>query len=128
MLFIQQMGKFGYLLIMLSIVILALAIKKSADLFMRKNPSLYQLEKGLHGILFWGVIAAVLGVLGQISGIYNALHAIVRATEINPRIVYMGFAQSFTTTLYGLTTLVLSAVIWFALYSRYKKLEGKMSG
>ena len=127
MLFIQQMGKFGYLLIILSIVVVALAVKKSIDLFMRKDLGPYQLEKGLHGILFWGVIAAVLGILGQISGIYNALHAIVRATEIDPRIIYMGFAESFTTTLYGLTTLVLSAVIWFALYARYKKLRGKMS-
>jgi biopolymer transport protein ExbB/TolQ len=122
------MGKFGILLIVLSVVIVALAIKKSIDLYMRKDLNLHQLEGGLHGILFWGAISAVLGVLGQISGIYNALHAIVRATEIDPRIIFMGFAESFTTTLYGLTTLVLSAVIWFTLYTRYKKLEGKMSG
>jgi biopolymer transport protein ExbB/TolQ len=128
MLFIQQMGKFGILLIILSVVIVALAVKKSIDLFMRRDLDLHQLEKGLHGILFWGVIASVLGVLGQISGIYNALHAIIRATEIDPRIVFMGFAESFTTTLYGLTTLLISAVIWFTLYTRYKKLEGKMSG
>lgn len=128
MLFIQQMGKFGILLIILSVVIVALAVKKSIDLFMRRDLDLHQLEKGLHGILFWGVIASVLGVLGQISGIYNALHAIIKATEIDPRIVFMGFAESFTTTLYGLTTLLISAVIWFTLYTRYKKLEGKMSG
>ena len=128
MLFIQQMGKFGILLIVLSAVIAALAIKKTVDLFARKNLGRHQLESGLHGILFWGVIAGVLGVLGQISGIYNALHAIIRATEISPRVIFMGVAESFTTTLYGLTTLVLSAVIWFGLYTRYKKLEERMSG
>jgi biopolymer transport protein ExbB/TolQ len=124
LLFIKQMGPFGYLMIIISIVIAALAIKKATDLFRGGDRSAAELESGLHAILFWGVISAVLGVLGQISGIYNALNAIYRASEIDPRIVFMGFAESFTTTLYGLTTMLISAVIWFALFMRYRKLVG----
>lgn len=128
LLFIKQMGPFGFLMIIISVVIAALAIKKAADLFARKGLAPADLERGLHAILFWGVIAAVLGFLGQISGIYNALNAIVRATEISPRVIYMGFAESFTTTLYGLWVLLLSAVVWFVLFTRYKRLtEAKTS-
>jgi biopolymer transport protein ExbB/TolQ len=121
-LFIKQMGPFGFLMIIISIVIAVLSIKKAIDLFGSKDRPAADLERGLHAILFWGMIAAVLGILGQISGIYNALNAISMATEINPRIAYMGFAESFTTTLYGLTTLLISAIIWFALFMRYRKL------
>jgi biopolymer transport protein ExbB/TolQ len=125
LLFIKQMGPFGFLMIIISVVIAALAIKKAIDLFAGKDRAPAVLERGLHAILFWGVIAAVLGVLGQISGIYNALNAIYRATEIDPRIIYMGFAESFTTTLYGLWVLLLSAIIWFALFMKYKRLVGR---
>ena len=128
LLFIRQMGPFGYLMIIISVVIGVLAIKKAIDLFARKGCAAADLERGLHAILFWGVVEAILGVLGQISGIYNALNAIYRATEIDPRIIYMGFAESFTTTLYGLWTLLLSAIIWFALYMRYRKLTAVKGG
>ena len=124
LLFIKQMGPFGFLMIIISVVIAALAIKKAVDLFARKDRAPADLERGLHAILFWGIIAAVLGVLGQISGIYNALNAIVRATEISPRVIYTGFAESFTTTLYGLWVVLLSAIVWFALFMRYKRLTG----
>ncbi len=122
LLYIKQMGPFGILMIIISIVIAALAIKKGIDLFGGRDRAAADLERGLHAILFWGIISSVLGVLGQISGIYNALNAIYRAKEIDPRIIYMGFAESFTTTLYGLWTLLLSAIVWFALFMRYKRL------
>ena len=122
LIFIKQMGPFGYLMIIISIVIAALAIKKAADLFSGRERAEADLERGLHAILFWGVIAAVLGILGQVTGIYNALNAIYRATEIDPRIIFMGFAESFTTTLYGLTTLLVSAIVWFILYTRYRRI------
>lgn len=126
LLYIKQMGPFGILMIIISVVIAALAVKKAIDLFVRKDRAGADLERGLHAILFWGIITSVLGVLGQITGIYNALNAIIGATEISPRLVYMGFAESFTTTLYGLWTLFLSAIIWFSLFTRFKRLrEGK---
>ena len=125
LLYIKQMGPFGILMIIISVVIAALSIKKAIDLFAGKDRPAADLERGLHAILFWGIIASVLGVLGQLSGIYNALNAISKATEISPRIVYMGFAESFTTTLYGLWTLFLASIIWFALFMKYKRLAGR---
>lgn len=125
--FIRSMGPFGILEIILLIVIAVLAIKKAVDLFFRARLDAAALESGLHAILFWGVIAAVLGVLGQVSGIYRALNIIVSAKEIDPKIVAMGFAESFTTTIFGLALLVVAAVIWFALFARYKRLTASGS-
>jgi len=121
------MGPFGILEIILLIVIAVLAIKKAVDLFFRARLDAAALESGLHAILFWGVIAAVLGVLGQVSGIYRALNVIASAKEIDPKIVAMGFAESFTTTIFGLALFVVAAVIWFALFARYKRLTASRS-
>jgi hypothetical protein len=120
--FIVSMGTYGIIEIVLLVVIAVLAIKKTIDLFVRRGLDAAGLERGLHAILFWGVIALAAGVLGQVSGIYRALNVIVNATEINPKIVAMGFAQSFTTTIFGLALFVVAAVIWFALYTQYKRL------
>ncbi len=125
--FIRSMGPFGILEIILLIVIAVLAIKKAVDLFFRARLDAAALESGLHAILFWGVIAAVLGVLGQVSGIYRALNVIASAKEIDPKIVAMGFAESFTTTIFGLALFVVAAVIWFALFARYKRLTASRS-
>lgn len=38
-----------------------------------------ELPQRLNTILFWGIIAAVTGLLGQYSGMYNGLNAIAQA-------------------------------------------------
>jgi hypothetical protein len=125
--FIRSMGSFGILEIILLAVIAILAIKKTIDLFGRTHLEPAALENGLHAILFWGVIALVSGVLGQVSGIYRALNVIVNAKEISPKMVAMGFAESFTTTIFGLSLFLVAAVIWFALFTRYKRLTAAKS-
>ncbi len=92
--FFMQMGVFGYPLVILSIVVVALAVKKAVDLFGRRDLTPVQMENGLQAILFWGAVTAVLGVLGQITGIYNALSVIAYAREISPQVTAMGFAES----------------------------------
>ena len=120
--FLRSMGPYSILEVILLAVIAVLAIKKTIDLFGRKNLDATGLKSGLHAILFWGVIALAVGVLGQMTGIYLALNVIATAKAIDPKLVAMGFAQSFTTTIFGLAVFLFAAVIWFALLMRYKRL------
>ncbi|MBN1827248.1 MAG: MotA/TolQ/ExbB proton channel family protein [Candidatus Eisenbacteria bacterium] len=115
-------GFWGWPLLAMAVAVLILSIKKAVDLFGGAGRSRARLERGLHSILFWGCLSAVTGVLGQISGIYNAVNIIVRAEAISPRVIAMGLAESFTSTLFGLTTLVFAALFWFVLYSRFRRL------
>lgn len=120
--FFKSMGPYGPLLIIVALAIIVLVIKKVIDLYVKKDLSPHKLESGLHAILFWGAICAILGILGQITGIYRSLNVIIRATEISPNVVAQGFAESFTTTIFGLEILVVSAIAWFILLCRYRKL------
>jgi biopolymer transport protein ExbB/TolQ len=54
--------------------------------------------------------------------VYRALNVISTAREIDAKIVAMGFAESLTTTIFGLVVLVVSAIIWFVLFARCRKL------
>jgi biopolymer transport protein ExbB/TolQ len=112
-------------MLILLIVVIVLTVKKFAHLYGGGERSERELEEGLHAILFWGVISFVVGVLGQASGIYYALQAISRASQISPQATAQGFAQSFTSTIFGLAILLVSAILWMILYARFKKLTAK---
>lgn len=77
------------------------------------------LEGKINAVLFWGGIGAVMGILGQCSGLYLGVRAILGAAEIDPNVVAEGFAISFLPTLFGLMLLLGSALAWFLLRSIY---------
>jgi len=119
--FFHAGGVFMYPLLAIAIAEIALILRHVFALRAgRPAPSL-GVAHGVHAILFWGVIALVIGVLGQSTGLYNALTAISRASEISPHIVAQGIAQSFTTTLAGFMILLGSAIAWLVLVHRYRR-------
>jgi hypothetical protein len=52
----------------------------------------------------------------------NALRELVQVHESPFRKFLSRFSESFTTTIFGLIMLLISGIIWFVLFSRYKKL------
>jgi biopolymer transport protein ExbB/TolQ len=110
-------GPFGILLLLLATIILVLSIVTAIRMNNRGTVGEHKFKNGLNGILFWGCISAVLGLLGQFSGLWRALGVISKATVISPKLVAIGLMESFSTTIMGLVILVISAVIWFTLRS-----------
>lgn len=121
--FFQKCGPYGWLLLAMTVTNTVLFILTLMKLLGDRKGPAPGLQHRLNAILFWGVIAAVTGLLGQYHGIYNALNAIIRATEISPSVIAMGFAESFTTTLWGLVLCVVSAVVWMLLSGPVRKLD-----
>lgn len=70
---------------------------------------------GIDGVLFWGVYASVLGVLGTVVGITIAAQAVEAVGEVPVRLVSGGIKVALTTTIYGFLILLLAAPIWFGL-------------
>jgi len=71
----------------------------------------------LPGILFFGSLAFVLGVLGQIIGLYSAFIGIEQMGEVSQAMLASGLKVSSITTLYGFLALIISSICWFALRS-----------
>ena len=118
--FIQTSGPYGLLILLLALINLILVIYRASQLVKGVAPP--GVESRLNSILFWGGVCAVLGLLGQATGMYNGLSAISRAREIAPSVVFQGLAESFTTTLMGFGVLVLSAVAWLALRTWHRRM------
>ncbi len=113
--FIRSAGSWGILLTILLAVIIVLIVRKALEIARNKQVKSIDLEQSIHTILFWGGFSALLGIYGQLTGIYIALKVIIGASAVSPQIIAMGLAESFTSTLFGLGNLILASLAWFFL-------------
>ncbi len=60
-----------------------------------------------------GLFAMIIGILGQLIGLYDAFAAIEKMGEISPSMVYGGIKVSIITTLYGIFIYLVSLILWF---------------
>jgi len=118
----MQGGFYMWPLLLFAIIILVLSIKKIIDLFFNPTLSHVKLESGINSILFWGGMSVLIGFLGHYHGMYLAMQAISRASDISPAIVAMGYGVSLISVLFGLLILLFSSIIWFVFRWRFKQL------
>jgi len=80
----------------------------------QNNPQ--KLKRTNDSILFFGSLAFLIGVTGQIVGGIAAFDSIqsMGVANIDPRYIAGGFKVSFIPTIFGLMLLILSAILWFA--------------
>ncbi len=103
-------------LLMLSLVIVILSLKKFVDLFIKKRLSQTKLEHGLNAILFWGAISALLGFLFHYLGLFQAIQSIADSPRNpSPSIVAWGYAISLSKIIWGLLNFIFSVIIWYIL-------------
>jgi len=120
----MQGGPFMWIILIIAIVNIILTVKKALDLYVKHtslNP--YELKRGIHAILFWGLLGTLLGYMAHYLGVYQAMLIISRAKEISPMIIAEGYAQSLLTIKFGMIVLFFSAIAWGWLISRQQKLQ-----
>jgi hypothetical protein len=115
--FINSFGPYLWPLLIICLVTFILGVINGARLLRWNRHSYHRIDASINAILFWGVVAAVIGVLGQWSGIYKSLLVMAREGLSSPRAVWIGIAESSLTTILGLGILVVAGLLWFGLRS-----------
>ena len=83
-LILRQCGFFAWPLLILTAALLFLVARAAWRLSrLQKDHADLTLEADLRAIPFWGGMAALVGFVGQYSGIYNAATAISKASAIS---------------------------------------------
>ena len=113
--FFMQGGYMMWWLLIISIAILVLTIKNAVAIFQATGSQLQKIGDQLFAIFFWGIIAMVLGFFAHYHGIYEAMKAIMAASDISPAIVAEGYKFALTTILSGMFIFVWSGIFWFSL-------------
>jgi biopolymer transport protein ExbB/TolQ len=114
-------GPFMWILLLITLTVLTLSIRDAVALFTGSGLARLESRNGSGAILFWGCIAAVLGFLGSLSGLYLSMSAIRQAGVLNPALLAQGIAVALITTIFGLLVLAFSAIAWFILRWRLRK-------
>lgn len=86
-----------------------LAVKKTADS-----------KRTREMILFLGSLAFLWGILGQVTGMIQALTCVEAAGDISPSLIAAGFRISLLAPVYGFVLFLFSFVSWFTFRSFQK--------
>jgi hypothetical protein len=120
--FFQQffgiMGPWKVPMIILFFFVIALILFKVYDIYINPKADTSTKRRWLNAILFWGSINLALGILAQLTGMWQVFKIIETVPDISPVMVISGFIGSFSSVIFGLVTLVIAAVSWFGLKSK----------
>ncbi len=78
----------------------------------------------IYYIRFFGMLALVTGILGQIIGLYEAMKYISAQGGMTREVLAGGLRVSFITTLYGFIIFLIAHLIWFLLNIKIKNPAG----
>lgn len=118
-LFLEGGWEFMSFLTLLALAMLYFAAK-GANVVFAASPVRPLHPNQLYYIRFFGMLALVVGVLGQIIGLYEAMKAISQMGEVSQAVLAGGIKVSSITTLYGFVIFLVSHLIWFGLDIRRK--------
>jgi hypothetical protein len=125
--FLMEAGPFIWPVILLTLVIGLLFLWNAVILLVRPSISSGR-RKSINAVLFWGGVAAVLGLLGQWLGIHRMASIVAERGIVSPQAVALGISESLLTPLAGMFVLVGSAVLWsllrLGLWSAGRKTSG----
>ncbi len=111
----HSLGPYKIPLAAVLLIVLALIIYTTYLKISKTTPDHQSLSKNLNTLLVLGSFNLALGMIGQITGIWDAIAAIKAAGDINVDIVLTGIKISFGTTIFGLVTFMIAALAWLML-------------
>lgn len=106
---------------MLSIILLSalvIAVINAKHVFGSGQQDKARIKNRIGYIRSLGLLAVVIGFLGQLIGLYSAFQFIEAGSEISPAILAGGLKVSSITTIYGLIIFVVCYLIWLLMDSR----------
>ena len=122
----RELGVTGYPLLVIAILIVWSALRVGLDL--RRERSVPPTRAGVNAILYWGVLAALVGVLGTMVGFSQVAGFIAGASQISPSLVWGGVKVALSTAIAGFTLLTLAGLIWLPLQAIRERREQPHAG
>jgi len=96
-------------------IILVLAIVHLLIIVRKDFKNLDETRKRLKYLRSFGLLAFVIGILGQMIGLFSAFTAIEQAMDVSPAIMAGGLKVSMITPMYGMVIFVISYIFWLVI-------------
>jgi hypothetical protein len=119
--FLMSGGVIMYPIFIVAIVVIGYAVAAARRVRAVAGSADPRLEATIDGVLFWGIFAVVLGVLGTLLGIVQAAQAIELAGGVDARLAWGGVRVALPPTIVALVIFGAAALAWFALRGGYSR-------
>ena len=102
------------------LIALILSVMSAAQMFgaQKAAPRMW-----ITGIIFFGSLAPLIGLIWQMTGMMQAFNAIREAGDISPSLIMGGIKLSMYGPLYGLLILLVASLLWFVLKWKRSSME-----
>ena len=110
-------------LTLLLLIMLIVAVINGMPLFRVDSNSKGDEFRKLGYIKSLGLLALIVGVMGQLIGLYYAFNAVEAADDISPAILAGGLKVSLIAPIYGFFIFILSYLIWFVLSYKLRDVQ-----
>lgn len=110
--FFQSLGLIQYPIWLVLILMLVQIGRATLDLF---RPGAATGGLRIHSILILGGLAACLGVLGSLIGVWMVADFLVEMNELSPSLVWSGIQVTIGSSVVGLIILGVASVAWLGL-------------
>ncbi|MFY0598231.1 MAG: MotA/TolQ/ExbB proton channel family protein [Cyclobacteriaceae bacterium] len=111
------------ILTLVFICMICVAVVNGLPIFRGEIEDLEVIARRIGYVKSVGLFALIVGILGQLIGLFAAFQFIEKAVDISPSLLASGFKVSMITTLYGVFIYVFSLLIWFGLSAMLKRKE-----
>ena len=111
------------LLTLILVIVIVFSVVNIITISSRKVTNYDDISRRINRIPSLGLLAFVLGLIGQLIGLFTAFRAFrMGAVETSTSVFLEGFRISMVTTVYGLLIGSFSLMVWFLLkkWSNYK--------
>lgn len=113
--FINGGTLFMSVLTILFVIIVAISVWHAITIATGKALEKVNFKHQLKYIKSLGLFTMIVGIMGQMIGLFTAFNAIEQAADISPAILAGGLKVSMITTLTGIAFYLLSIILWFLL-------------
>lgn len=81
------------------------------------------LRAQIDGVLFWGVFAAVLGLIGTLGGVALMARSLEQVSGTPASLIWGGLRVALIPTAFGLVLLALCLLAWYGLRTAHRQEE-----
>ncbi len=113
---LNQVGIFGLPLLLILLSVFFLTIRYSLKLWGTEKDA----QVDINAIIYLGIFGLALGIFSYFLGLYEGTKI---AAQLRPDQLANGFGVALVSLLYGFSIFLVSAVFWFGLRFRVRKLR-----
>jgi len=121
-LFIEGGSLFMGILSLLLLVVLSLTVTSGTQILLDKVKDYQNLQQRLTYIKSVGLLSLVVGILGQLIGLFQAFGSISKmGVIVSPELLAGGIRVSMITTMFGMIIFLVSYLLWLGLDYKLSK-------